>query len=232
LFDTRGRVVGIIKSAAAGRERIHFALPADLGKALLEQIAQERRAFELFNQAVVAPRADEKIRLYRKVVELDPHLFEAHYNLALTLERAGKTADAERAYRETLKMRPDHTSAALNLGALLYSTKRYEEAVSVYREAVARDPQSTGARSNLAEAYRSAGDRASARREFEAVLKENPDYAPAHYGLALVYDDDKRGDRHLAAEHYRRYLALAPEATDADAVRRWLRDAEQASKKP
>src|SRR5207253_2170756 len=31
LFDSRGRVVGIIKSAAAGRDRIHFALPADLG---------------------------------------------------------------------------------------------------------------------------------------------------------------------------------------------------------
>jgi Tfp pilus assembly protein PilF len=63
-------------------------------------------------------------------------------------------------------------------------------------------------------------------------LKENPDYAPAHYGLALLYDDAKQGDRRRAAEHYRRYLALAPDAADAEAVRRWLRDAEAAGQKP
>jgi len=232
LFDSRGRVVGIIKSSAAGRERIHFALPADLGTALLEQIDHERKAYELFNQAVVARRADDKIRIYRQVVQLDPQRFEAFYNLALALERAGQTADAEQAYRETLKIRPDHTAAALNLGALLYAAKRYPEAVAVYREAVARDPQSTGARNNLAEAYRAAGDRANARREFEAVLKQNPDYAPAHYGLALLFDDEKSGDRRLAAEHYRRYLALVPDASDADDVRKWLSHVEASNKKP
>jgi Tfp pilus assembly protein PilF len=232
LFDSRGRVVGIIKSAAAGRERIHFALPADLGTALLDQLDRERKAYDLFNQAVLETRADEKIRLYRKVVELDPRRFEAQYNLALALERAGQAAEAESAYRATLKLRPDHTPAALNLGALLYAKKRYDEAIAIYREAVARDPQSAGARNNLAEAYRAAGDRTSARREFETLLKENPDYAPAHYGLGLLFDDGEQGDRRRAAEHYRRYLALAPAATDAEAVRRWLRDAEEASKKP
>jgi Tfp pilus assembly protein PilF len=232
LFDSHGRVVGIIKSAVAARDRIHFALPADLGRALLEQIDDEKKAYALFNEAVVAAKADDKIRLYRQAIELAPGLFEARYNLALALERAGKTADAEAAYRKVLEMRPDDTPAALNLGALLYSQKRYEDAIGIYREAVARDPQSTAARNNLAEAYRAAGDRASARREFDTLLKENPDYAPAHYGLALLYDDAKQGDRRRAAEHYRRYLALAPDAADADAVRRWLRDAEQASKKP
>ena len=236
LFDSQGRVVGIIKSAAANRERIHFALPADLGKALLDQIDRERKAYEIFNQAVMEPRAYEKIKLYRQVIDLDPTRFEAQYNLALALERAGKTADAEEAYLETLKARPDHTPAALNLGAMLYAKKRYDEAISIYREAIARNPQSAGARNNLAEAYRAAGDRASAQREFETLLKKNPDYAPAHYGLGLLYDDPKQGDRKRAAEHYRRYLALAPEATDAAAVRKWLQDAEQAtnqtSKKP
>ena len=63
-----------------------------------------------------------------------------------------------------------------------------------------------------------------------ALLRQNPGYAPAHYGLAVLYDDD-HGDRRRAADHYRRYLALAPQAADADQVRQWLRQAEQADKK-
>lgn len=218
--------MGIIKSTAAGRERIHFALPADLGSALLERVAREREAYEAFNQAVLEPLPAGKLELYRRAVKLDPSLLEAHYNLALTLEKLGQVPAAEAEYRETLRLRPAYSPASLNLGALLYGAKRYREAIDVYREALSRDPHSEALQNNLAEAYRAAGDRDSARREFEELLRQNPNYAPAHYGLAVLYDDD-RGDRRRAAEHYRRYLALAPEATDADQVRRWLRQAEQ-----
>jgi trypsin-like peptidase/tetratricopeptide repeat protein len=230
LFDSHGRVVGIIKSTAAGRDRIHFALPADLGSALVEQVAHEREAYDAFNRAVLESLPENKLALYRQAVHLDPGLFEAHYNLALTLEKLGELAEAEVEYRQTLRRRPGYSPAALNLGALLYGAKRYREAIEVYRAAIAHDSRSEALQNNLAEAYRAAGDRDSARREFEALLRQNPNYAPAHYGLALLYDDD-HGDRRRAVEHYRRYLALAPEAADADQVRKWLRQTEQAEKK-
>jgi len=229
LFDDKGRVVGIIKSAAAGRDRIHFALPSDLGAALLDDVARERKAYELFNQAVLEGRVEEKIKLYRAAIKLDPSLFEAHYNLALTLDKSGQGGEAEAEYRETLRLRPAYTAAALNLGAALYGQKRYPEAIAVYRDALARDPRSEAARNNLAEAYRAAGARDEARREFERLLKDNPDYAPAHYGLGVLLDDD-RGDRRRAAEHYRRYLALAPQAADVEQVRQWLEHAEGAER--
>ena len=230
LFDSRGRVVGIIKSSVAGRERIHFALPADLGAALVDEVSRQKSAYELFNQAALEGRLDEKARLYRRALELDPTLFEAHYNLALTAEKLGDRASAEREYRETLRLRPAYTPAALNLGAALYAEKRFREAIAVYREARGRDPRSIALRNNLAEAYRAAGDRRSAEREFEAALKDDPDYAPAHYGLAVLLDDD-HGDRRRAVEHYRRYLALEPQADDAERVRQWLQQAEQAARR-
>jgi tetratricopeptide (TPR) repeat protein len=230
LFDSSGRVVGIIKSAAAGRDRIHFALPADLGSALVEQVAREREAYQTFNQAVLEPLFGEKVKLYRRAIELNPSLLEAHYNLALTLEKLGQIPAAEAEYRETLRLRPAYSPASLNLGALLYGAKQYREAIDVYRQALSRDPGSEALQNNLAEAYRAAGDRDNARREFEAILHKDPNYAPAHYGLAVLYDDDQ-GDRRLAAEHYRRYLALAPQAADADRVRQWLLQAERAEKK-
>jgi tetratricopeptide (TPR) repeat protein len=108
---------------------------------------------------------------------------------------------------------------------LLYDADRYPEAIAVYRQALTARPASVALHNNLAETYRAAGQADSARREFEAILKTQPGYAPAHYGLALLYDDQLR-DRGRAIEHYRRYLALAPEAPDADRVRTWLREIE------
>jgi Flp pilus assembly protein TadD len=230
LFDARGRVVGIVKSSAAGRERIHFALPADLGVALLEKVGHERRAYELFNQAVLAARLEYKVFLYRRALELDPSLFEAHYNLALALEKLGDVDGAATQYRETLRLRPAYAPAWLNLGAGLYAQRRYRDAIAVYREALGHDPDSAPIRNNLAEAYRAAGDREKARHEFEALLRKNPDYAAAHYGLAVLLDDEG-GDRRLAVDHYRRYLALAPQAPDAAKVREWLQQAERAGPK-
>lgn len=231
LFDRQGRVVGIIKSAVKERERIHFALPGDLGAALLDQIDRDQSAYATFNQAVVEKDPVRKIALYRQAAKLQPGRFEAHYNLALALERLGKDDEAEAEYRAALGIVPASEPAALNLGALLYASKRYPEAIAFYQKALSNRPGSIALRNNLAEALRASGDRGKARREFEAVLKQNPSYAKAHYGLALL-DDDERGDRRQAAAHYRRYLELAPDAADANQVREWLRSAEGSDKKP
>jgi tetratricopeptide (TPR) repeat protein len=180
---------------------------------------------------VMTAKLDEKISLYRRALKIQPDLFEVRYNLALALERQGKAADAEAEYRETLRLRPTYTPAALNLGALLYEQKRFREAIEIYRPALAREPSTVALRNNLAEAYRAAGERQNSRREFESIIKENPNYAPAHYGLAVLFDDELH-DRKRAVDHYRRYLALAPEAADANRVREWLRKAEQADRSP
>ena len=225
LFDARGRVVGVIKSGAAGRERIFFALPIDLGKALVQQVYDEREALELFNRAVGVDDPATKARLYARVLELRPDLVEGHYNRGLALERLGLPGEAETAYRETLRLHPGYLPAVLNLGANLYQKKRFDEAVEVYREALRAQDGSVELRNNLAETYRAMGKTREAREEFETILKERPDYAPAHYGLAVLFDDEI-GDADQAAEHYRRYLALAPDARDAAQVREWLRRAE------
>jgi Flp pilus assembly protein TadD len=226
LYDERGRVVGVIKGGAAGRERIYFALPIDLGKALLQQVANEREALEVFNRAVLESDPGEKVRLYGKAVNLRPDLVEGHYNLGLALGRLGRLDEAEKAYRETLRLQPDYWPAVLNLGANLYDQQRLEEAAEVYRQGLRAAPDAVRLRNNLAEVYRAMGKNRDARREFEAILERSPDYAPAHYGLAVLYDDEL-DDPRQAATHYRRYLALAPGAGDAAKVREWLRRAEE-----
>jgi tetratricopeptide (TPR) repeat protein len=52
---------------------------------------------------------------------------------------------------------------------------------------------------------------ASARRHLAAALAFAPQDAYYHYLMAAAYEDDRRGDRDLALEHYRRALELEPE---------------------
>lgn len=222
LFDRHGRVVGVVKSAAAQRTRINFALPIDLGKAFLDRDDRDRRGYAAFNRGVLETSPEAKIAAYRDAIREAPDLVEAHYNLALALEHLGRRAEAETEYGAALRLDPGLEPAAINLGALLYDDKQLPAAIDVYRRALAARPQSVALRNNLGETYRAAGQAQNARREFEAILKTQPGYAPAHYGLALLYDD-QLADRDRAIEHYRRYLALAPDAPDAERVRAWLR---------
>jgi Flp pilus assembly protein TadD len=59
---------------------------------------------------------------------------------------------------------------------------------------------------------------------FERVIALAPQLAEAHLGLAESYR--MYGKKSLAREHYNQYLELAPEGSEANAVRRALRDLE------
>lgn len=62
-----------------------------------------------------------------------------------------------------------------------------------------------------------AGDTGGAIDRFRAALARDPRYAPAHRGLGMAYE--RKGDRTSAARSFRKYLALAPTASDADQIR-------------
>ena len=64
------------------------------------------------------------------------------------------------------------------------------------------------------------GRNKAARTGFRRCLKYDSDYAECHRGLATAYRRLKQGDR--AETHYRRYLELRPNASDADRIRRIL----------
>ena len=64
-------------------------------------------------------------------------------------------------------------------------------------------------RTKLAEIYLRSDDRARAREQLEAIVRDNPSYAQAHYFLASIAYDEKRWQD--AAEHLRKTLLLAPQ---------------------
>ena len=94
---------------------------------------------------------------YRRALEIDPGLADAHVNLGRLLHEQGETAEAERHYRQALAARPDDATAAFNLGVALQDLGRLREAADAYEAALAVDRTLADAHYNLAGDLRRAG---------------------------------------------------------------------------
>ncbi|HEV8581959.1 MAG TPA: tetratricopeptide repeat protein [Thermoanaerobaculia bacterium] len=107
---------------------------------------------------------EEALAAYRKALELDPRLPDAHLNLGRLLHEMGDMAAAEEHYRLALDVLPDDPTAAYNLGVALQDLGRLREAVAAYEAALARDDRYADAHYNLAGVYELLGEREAAFR--------------------------------------------------------------------
>lgn len=93
--------------------------------------------------------------------------------------------------------------------------KRYRSAVQHTQDYLRKRPRAYRVRFMLATLHVGLAEADAARREFERVLREEPNHAAAHYMLALVLRDDL-GHLGEADRHFREYLRLEPRGTHAE----------------
>lgn len=108
---------------------------------------------------------------YRRALELDPSLADAHVNLGRHFHVGGELGRAEPHYREAVRLDPDDPTPHFNLGVLLEELGRREEAIHAYRQAVLRDPDFADAHCNLGLLLESLGRRQEAVRHLMAARK-------------------------------------------------------------
>ena len=101
-----------------------------------EPLRAARKAAEEAEHLAKKKRGEEAITKYREAVALDPLYFEVWNNLALELQAAGKTDEAEQVFRRLMQSNPEHVVVFTNLAALLSGQKRYVEAETVARQAM------------------------------------------------------------------------------------------------
>jgi tetratricopeptide (TPR) repeat protein len=107
---------------------------------------------------------EEAMAAYRRALELDPGLADAHVNLGRLLHERGETAAAERHYRLALAARPEDETAAFNLGVALQDLGRLAEAAEAYEKALEIDRDLADAHYNLAGLYEKLGQPEAAFR--------------------------------------------------------------------
>jgi tetratricopeptide (TPR) repeat protein len=72
---------------------------------------------------------------------------------------------------------------------------------------VAQDPNNIEALTNLSLALKAAGRAEEARETLQRALGISGRYAPAHYNLALLYEE--RGELQRAIDHYEQFVTMA-----------------------
>jgi tetratricopeptide (TPR) repeat protein len=123
--------------------------------------------------ALEASSPERAREAYRRALELDPGVIDAHVNLGRQFHMAGELGKAEPHYREAARLAPDDPTPHFNLGVLLEDVGRREEAVHAYRQAILRDPDFADAHCNLGLLLESLGRRQEAVRHLMAARRLN-----------------------------------------------------------
>ncbi len=130
--------------------------------------------------------ADRAEACFREAIGLLPDFAEAHANLGLLLDRAGRQGEAEHHYLHSLACNPDVGQTHLNLGVLLAHQKRFAEAELVYRRALALIPNSPAAWSNLGVLQACRKQQVEAERSFRRAIELDANYKLASFNFSYL----------------------------------------------
>lgn len=122
---------------------------------LLGELSQQYREFKLAR------------RYYEKALEAEPGLGQAHYALALLLQReSAGNSEALNHFSEARKLLPERVEIWIDYAEALASAGQSKKAIKAAKKALKLDPGNETLRSRLAEWYFAAGDRIKALRYY------------------------------------------------------------------
>jgi cytochrome c-type biogenesis protein CcmH/NrfG len=121
------------------------------------------------------------------------------------------------------RMAPKSAQAWISLGDALMDSRRFGEAVEAYQKGLALDPKNVNARVDMGTSYRGIGKFDKAVEEYRKALKIDPKFPNGHRNLAVVLSYDLH-DPAQGVKEFKKYLELAPDAPDAEAVRKSVQE--------
>jgi len=153
---------------------------------------------------------------------LEPVTSGSLLDLAADLEANGEYVEAAEALRALLQAEGPSAEVSFMLAELLYRLNDLTAARERYYAAVELDQNHLEARSSLGCVLAELGEHELAVAALEGVLRQQPDYADAHWHMAgVLFDMELPAD---ASRHLRAFLCLAPESPWADLARQRLAD--------
>lgn len=153
--------------------------------------------------------------LYNEVVEFAPNNALARANLGTACFQSGDHKAARIHLEKAVEIQPALSSARVTLGITYFLLGEHYLSISTLTRAVNDAPDDPAAHNFLAVALRYKGWIDGAEEELAEALRLSPDYAEAHFNLALVYLERKIPAIELARRHYYRAVELgaAPDKT-------------------
>jgi tetratricopeptide (TPR) repeat protein len=129
---------------------------------------------------------------------------------------------AEEYYRKAALSEPAKPGPYHQLGYLYIKQKRYQEAIKHFKKMVECDPGNANSYDSLGDGYLANDQLDEAIESYTQAVATDPKFAPSVFNLAKCCE--KKNMKQEAKDHYRRYLALVPNGSQADEARSKLKE--------
>jgi Tfp pilus assembly protein PilF len=149
------------------------------------------------------------IRVYGKIVEIDPAAGAAWQMIGASHQLEGRLDLAVTSYQHVLRLDPNHVEALNNLGVALHSQGQIENALHSLRRAIALKPEYADAHSNLGNALQEQGHLDGAVASYRQALQ----LKPAHFDALNNLGNALRAQGKLveSVASYERALQVKPD---------------------
>jgi tetratricopeptide (TPR) repeat protein len=153
-----------------------FLLPFHiLGSSANIRQMDSRTAGDLFEDALQCeahPQGiDHAMRLYHRVIEMQPNWCEPRINLGCIFFQLGELENARNSFCNALELEPENVVCHFNLGCILDEIGDSEKAIEHLRRAVQLEPCHADAHFNLASAYEKCGEKQLALQHWVLYLQ-------------------------------------------------------------
>lgn len=172
--------------------------------------------FELFLKDSNFEQAAEELN---RVFEVSPRFPELHYRRAKLYMRMGRAKDALAELAEELKMNPRLVKAWVEQGNIYLQANNIDLAAQSYTKAMELDPMDAAAKLGAANVNYVRRQFSSAIALYQAALALDKGNPEIYKRLGYAYRDS--GDQQKAAQAFRTYLDLAPDAPDRNEFDRY-----------
>ena len=156
----------------------------------------------------------DNFTLWRHTLDITGRNFLAEDSAANALLVKGKTDEAMQYFRRAQAIRPTDPVSKLNIASYEQHQGKFLEAIQGYGPVLELTTDAgllTLAHANRAYAEYALGEYDSAKQDFEAALKLQPDDAAAYLGLGMI--EQRRGDWTAAAQHFENAVKIQPTPT-------------------
>jgi tetratricopeptide (TPR) repeat protein len=158
-------------------------------------------------------RLAEAEKLYREVLQKNPHHAEALHNLGVIAFQTNQPRLAADLIRQALNIKPNYPEAYSSLGNALKATGQFTEAIAAFRQSLRLNPNLAEAHNNLGSALADANQFDEAVTHLRRAIELKPRLIEAHRNLARLLR--AVGRREDALDAYRHALDSDPNLTEA-----------------
>lgn len=168
-------------------------------------------------KALGESKAERGVAELKQAIEIYHDYYAARLELGSELRSQKRFEEAEEVLRPLSQIAPRRIESWLEHGIILLELKRPEEAAKDLRSAVEREETNWAAHFYLGWALLEDQSESAEPHLKRAIELNEQKAARAHLALARIADS--KGQRQLAIEHLDAYLALQPDAADAEMAR-------------